>query len=119
MIEEYRFGSIIIDGKTYTNDVEVRDGEVLEWQRKEGHVIDEEDVKRAVEQSPDTIVIGTGETGGAQITENAKSFIESYEIKLITDMTEQATKTFNIINDDSEEEEGEQESVIGLFHITC
>jgi hypothetical protein len=134
MIEEYHFGSITIDGKTYNHDVEVRwTGEVLKWWRRESHLIDVEDVKRAIEQSPDTIIIGTGESGVARVTEEAKKEIKSRGIELIIDMTEQATKTFNIICERSKDynpptasshlrwdpEEGEQNKVIGLFHLTC
>lgn len=120
MIEEYKFGSITISGKTYTEDVEVRwTDEVLKWWRKEGHIVDVEDVKRAIGESPDIIIIGTGESGTVKITEEAKKEIQSKGIKLIIDLTEQATKTFNIRKEESEEEEGEQEKVIGLFHLTC
>ncbi len=132
MIEEYKFGSIVINGKTYNHDVEVRwtskeqltqptrqAGKVLKWWRKEGHVIDVEDVRRAVEAVPDTIIIGTGESGIAQVTKEAQKFIKEKGIRLIIDLTEQATKTFNVINEESEEEEGEQDKVIGLFHLTC
>ena len=120
MIEEYKFGSITIDGKTYDYDVEVRwTGEVLKWWRTESHVIDVEDVKRAVEQNPDTIIIGTGESGVARVTEDAQKFIKEKGIKLIIDLTEEATKTFNIRKEESLEEEGKQEKVIGLFHLTC
>jgi len=120
MIEEYKFGSITIDGKTYNHDVEVRwGGEVLEWRREESHIVDVEDVKRAVEQNPDTIVIGTGESGVAKVTGEAQNFIKERGIKLIIDLTEEATKTFNIISEESEEEEGGQSKVIGLFHLTC
>jgi len=120
MIEEYHFGSITISGKTYNHDVEVRwTGEVLKWGRKESHIIDVEDVKRAVEQKPDIIIIGTGEAGVAEVTEEAQKFITDKGIKLIIDKTEEATKTFNIICEESELEEGEQERVIGLFHLTC
>ena len=136
MIEDYKFGSIIIDGKTYDYDVEVRwtpkdpapkvgagptgqAGKVLKWWRKESHVIDVEDVKRAIEQNPDTIIIGTGESGMARVTEGTKEAIKSKGIELIIDLTEQATKTFNIINEESEEEEGKQRKAIGLFHLTC
>lgn len=120
MIEEYHFGSITIDGKTYTHDVEVRwTDEVLVWERKESHVIDVEAVRRAVEQNPETIVIGTGEAGVARVTEEAQEFIQEKGIKLIVDWTEQATKTFNIRKEESEEEEGRPEKVIGLFHLTC
>ncbi|MCH8741308.1 hypothetical protein IH779_00115 [Patescibacteria group bacterium] len=120
MIEEYHYGSIIINGKTYNYDIETRwTGEILKWWRGESHIIDEEDVKRAIDQDPDIIVIGTGESGTAQVTEQAKEAIKSKGIELIVDLTEQATKTFNIINEESEEEEGEQRKVIGLFHLTC
>ena len=120
MIQEYKFGLIIIDGKTYTEDVEVRwTGEVFSWERRESHIIDIDDVKRAVEQNPDTIILGTGASGLAGITEEAQRFIEEREIKLIVDRTEDATKTFNVINENSEEEEGEIDKVIGLFHLTC
>lgn len=120
MIEEYHFGSITIDEKTYNHDVEVGwTDEVLAWQRKESHIIDVADVKRAIEQNPEVIVIGTGEQGVAEVTEEAKKTILSRGIKLIIDRTEQAAKTFNIRKEESEEEEGEQERVIGLFHLTC
>jgi hypothetical protein len=120
MIKEYRFGSITIDGKVYNHDVEVRwTGEVLKWQRKESHIIDVEDVKGAVEQNPDTIIIGTGESGVAKVTEEARDFILEKGIKLIIDKTEEAVKTFNVINEESKKEEGEQSKVIGLYHLTC
>ena len=130
MIEEYHFGSITIDGKTYNHDVEVRwaplqkfgggqAGEVLKWWRRESHIIDVEDVKRAIEQNPETIVIGTGYSGVAEVTEFAQKEIQAKGIKLIIDLTEQAVKTFNIINEESLEEEGEQNKVIGFFHLTC
>ena len=120
MIEEYNFGSITINGKTYNHDVEVRwNGEVLPWQREESHIIDTDDIKRAIEQNPESIVIGTGESGMVKITDRAREEILSKGIGLIIDKTEEAIKTFNIQKEESKEEEGEQEKVIGLFHLTC
>ena len=120
MVNEYRFGSIIIDGKNYQHDVEVRWlGEVLQWRREESHLIDVEDIKRSTEQNPETMIIGTGEAGVAQVTENARKFIQEKGIKLIIDKTGEAVKTFNTILKESELEKGEQGKVIGLFHLTC
>jgi hypothetical protein len=120
MIDEYRFGSITINGKTYDYDVEVRwTGEVLSWWREESHLIDIESVKRATEQEPEIIVIGTGESGVAKVAEDAQGFIKEKRIELIIDKTGEATKTFNIIKEESEEEEGVQRKIIGLFHLTC
>jgi len=120
MIEEYKFGSIAIDGKVYQHDVEVRwTGKVLDWWREQSHIIDVEDIIDALEQNPETIIIGTGESGLAQVTDRAQKEIEARRIKLIIDKTEQATKTFNVRKEESFEEEGVQEKVIGLFHLTC
>ncbi len=120
MIEEYNFGSIKINGNDYEEDVEVRwTDEVLPWVQKERHKIDVEEIKRAVEQKPDTIIIGTGESGLTKVTEEAQEEIRKNGIKLIIDETENAIKTFNVIKEDSEEENGKQEKVIGLFHLTC
>jgi len=120
MIEDYNFGSITIDGETYNHDVQVFwTGQVFDWWRKESHAIDVEDVIDVVEQNPESMVIGTGESGMAEVTEAAKKFIVSRGIKLFVDHTEQAVKTFNIRQEDSQEENGKPEKVIGLFHLTC
>jgi hypothetical protein len=120
MIEEYRFGFIRIDGKDYDHDVEVRwTEEVLPWVFQERHKIDVREVKRAIDQKPDTIVIGTGESGLAKVTGKAREEIIKKGIKLIIDKTEEAVRTFNVLKEESEEEEGIKEKVIGLFHLTC
>jgi len=120
MIEEYRFGTITINGKTYTRDVEVRwTGEVLDWWRKESHLFDLEDIKRALAQNPEVIVFGIGAYGMARVSEEAKTEIKNRGIQLIIDKTEEAIKTFNVIKEESEKEEGKCAKVIGLFHLTC
>jgi len=120
MIEEYHFGFIRISGKSYDYDIEVRwTDEVLPWQRKEGHVFDLEDIQRALEQNPESIIFGTGASGIAKVTESAQRAIKDRGIELIIDKTEEAVKTFNVIKEYSKEEDGKQKKVIGFFHLTC
>ena len=120
MIEEYKFGSITINGKNYDYDLELRwTGEVLKWWRGESHVVDVKDVERALRQKPDIIVIGKGAMGIVKVTQECQDFIRKQGIELIIDRTEEVVKTFNIILEESEEEEGKQEKLIGLFHLTC
>ena len=126
MIEEYQFGEIVINGKKYTRDVEVRakkkdssqkyEFEVFDWWRKEGHIVDIEDIKQCLEINPQIIVIGTGAYGVAKITKDLREFLAEKEIKLISDRTEEAVKTFNIL---LEREEGEIDAIVGFFHLTC
>jgi len=119
MIEKYSFGAIVIDGKEYNYDVEVRwTGEILKWWRKEGHVVDVEDVERAVEQNPDTIIIGTGAFGVCKVKKDCQEFIEKKGIKLVIDNTEKAIKIFNDLLQKLAKEEQEGK-IIGLFHLTC
>ncbi|MCD6528321.1 hypothetical protein J7K44_01645 [bacterium] len=113
MIKEYHFGFITIDDESYDYDVEVRwIGEVLKWWRQESHIVDVGDIKRAVEENPEVIVIGTGESGMAKVTNEAKEEIISKGIRLIIEKTGQAVKSFN-------KEEEKKRKVIGLFHLTC
>lgn len=133
MIENYYFGSITINGKNYNYDVEVRwspkekalggptgqVGEVLKWWRKESHIIDVEDIKRAMDQNPEIIIIGTGESGLAEVTQRVQNFIREKGIELIIERTGEAVKTFNIIKEKSEQEGGYPREIIGLFHLTC
>ena len=111
-INHYQFGSITIEGEVYPFDVEVRPLEILRWQRKASHIIDAEDVKRAVEQNPELIIIGNGESGVAQVTEDAKKEIEAKKIPFVIKETAEAVEIFN-----QETEKGKK--VIGLFHLTC
>lgn len=120
MIQEYKFGSIVIDGKSYNNDLEVRwTGEIIPWNTRESHVIDTEDLESALLQNPQTIVIGIGESGKARVTDDLRIAMDYRGIELITDLTADAIKTFNVIKEYSEEEDGAQKKVIGFFHLTC
>ncbi len=113
MIEEYKFGSITIDGKIYNYDIEVCwTGEILKWWRRESHIIDFEDIKRAVEQNPEIIIIGTGQAGVAKIPEEVKRKVLSKKIELIIDETGKATEIFNNLKNQTRR-------IIGFFHLTC
>lgn len=110
-IEEYHFGSITIDGKIYNHDVEARwTNKVLPFQFQQRHTFDVEAIKRAVEQNPKIIIIGTGESGLAKVTNEAVNFVKEKGIELIIDKTEEAIKIFNTAN---------EQSIVGLFHLTC
>ena len=112
-IEEYRFGFINIDGKSYNYDVEIkRNGEILKWQRKESHFIDIEDLEKAFEQNPEFIVIGIGESGVAKVSEQAQNEASLKEIKLVIDRTGEAVKSFNLLLE-------RNKKTVGLFHLTC
>lgn len=119
MIEEYRSGTITIDGQSYKTDIETDwTGEIFGWDRKVANLIEADDVKLALIKQPETIIIGTGYDGAVEITDEAKALIVGNGVELIVDKTEDAVKTFNILKEDSLEEEGAQCRVVGLFSLT-
>lgn len=112
MIEEYRFGSIKIDGKRYDYDVQIGlDNKVKLWWRNQSHQIEKRDIEEVLNQNPEAIVIGTGEMGVAKISEETQQEIKAKGIELIIKLTPEAVESFNFLKN--------KKKVAGLFHLTC
>jgi hypothetical protein len=63
-IDRYRFGTLVADGHEIHTDVLVTPGEVQEhWWRREGHVLQLEDLDVLLEGHPERLVVGTGAYG--------------------------------------------------------
>jgi len=113
MIEEYKFGSIKINGEIYEEDVMVDwNEEIKPWQRKESHLIDAKAVEKAIVKFPDVIIIDTGESGIAQVLDDAKKEIEKRGVELVIEETPRAVGIFNDLKTQGK-------NVVGLFHLTC
>ena len=125
MIEEYNFGFIKINGQTYNHDVQIGlDNKVKLWWRSKSHEIWKRDIEEVLDQVPEAIVIGTGEMGIAQLTEEARQEIISKKIELIVEPTAEAVKSFNSLKKDlsalpAQAGGGQGKKVVGLFHLTC
>jgi hypothetical protein len=112
MIESYSFGTIKIDGKTYTSDIILYPDRVDDnWWRKSGHLLQKEDIKDIIKFQPDVLVVGTGASGLMEVPSEIKEFVESKGIDIIVEKTKDACKTFNKLKD--------KKRVVGAFHLTC
>ncbi len=112
MIESYSFGSMVIDGKEYTNDLIIYPERIKSpWWRREGHRLDVEDIKEILEAKPEVLVVGTGASGLVEIPEETERYIRGKGIRLIAQGTKEAYKTFNALS--------KSKKVIGAFHLTC
>ena len=115
MIESYKFGSIMIDGKEYTSDVIVLPKKVIDnWWRKEGHILYMEDLKEIIEQKtkPEVLVVGTGYYGIMKISPEVENALKSQKTELIAQPTREACQTFNELLKSNRR-------VAGAFHLTC
>lgn len=111
MINSYDFGQIVIDGQTINHDLILSDGKVIDWWRKEGHVVDIEDLKD-LPNSFDVLVIGSGASGMCKVPQKTIDYIKDLGVELVIEMTGDAVKTYNRLSN-------EDKKVIGAFHLTC
>ncbi|MCX7778956.1 MAG: MTH938/NDUFAF3 family protein [Patescibacteria group bacterium] len=113
MINSYHFGNIVIDGKDYHQDVWIDcDNQVHSWWRSSSHLIEKNDLEKAISQKPEIVVIGTGESGVAEVSPDALEFLKKEKIKFFIEPTGQAIKIYN-------QYKSKNKKVVGLFHLTC
>ena len=112
MIDSYKFGQIIIDGKKYVSDLIIYPDHIdFKWWRKEGHTLQKEDLIDVINYKPEVLIVGTGSPGLMKVTSLTKKYLESKNISLIVQNTEKACVTYNDFNDKS--------NVVVALHLTC
>ena len=115
--ENTSFGTITIDGQTYRHDVLIRlDGDITKRKKKlskqvygTSHTISKEEAHYIYEDDAETLIIGTGQYGLVNISDEARDYFQSKDLKVILESTPKAIELWN--------ETGGH--LIGLFHITC
>jgi hypothetical protein len=111
MIDSYRFGHIVIEGKGYSNDVIVLPERIIaNWWRSEGHRLKLEDLKEVYDAGIDTLVIGTGAFGMMKVDEDIKKGLERKGIKVIIASTKDAIEIYN---------KSPKEKTATCLHLTC
>ena len=113
MIDEYHFGLITINGKTYGSDVIVHGEKLINdrWWRGEGHNIAIEDLKDLPKKF-EILVIGNGASGVCQVPDETIDYVKKTGADVIVQMTGEAVKTYNQFLSDGKD-------VVGAFHLTC
>jgi hypothetical protein len=112
MIDSYRFGHIVIDGRPYTSDVIILPGRVdASWWRKQGHSLCVEDIEAAIEANPDVLVVGTGADGLMQVPESTAQYVRSRGVALIVERTDAACERYN--------ELARSSTAVAALHLTC
>jgi hypothetical protein len=112
VIESYDFGVIKIAGGIYRSDVIIYPDHVdSQWWRKQGHLLEMNDIKEVIETKPDVIIIGTGQSGYMHVSDNTLAKIHKLNIETIVMPTEKACKEYNRI--------ASKKKVIACLHLTC
>jgi len=118
-IDSTEFGSITINGTTYSHDVLIHmSGEVVKRKKKlsrkyygTSHIISREEAEFIYEKGCDTLVLGAGQYGNVTLSPEAAEFFRQHDCQVILLPTPDAIKTYNTTRGKAR--------TIGLFHVTC
>ncbi len=114
-INDYRFGRITIDGKDYTGDIKIIRGKIIpQWWRKQGHLLQIDDIRDILNAAPQVLVVGTGAAGVMRIDPEVKKKLEKNGVSLRAAKSPEAVEIFNRLL-----EEIGPEKVSLAIHLTC
>ena len=116
-IDSFNFGFIVVDRKQYVADVLLLpDGTVKEREPGRGrlgsHSITRSEIENLGKAQPEVILVGTGVSGLAKLSEDAQAYLQQAKLNLVVMPSPQAVARFNQLTD-------EGKRVAALIHITC
>jgi hypothetical protein len=110
-VTDYSSGRITIDGKTYASDVIIIGGKVdASWWRKEGHLLQPEDLETVFRAKPEVLVIGTGHDGVMKVPGTTILAIKEKGIEVHVGRTGEAVNIFNGL---------QGRKAAAALHLTC
>ena len=116
-INKTSFGSISVKSEKYDHDIIIRlNGEIEKRKKKlskaiygTSHTISKDEAKYVYEDGAELIIIGSGQYGAVELSEEATEYFKKKNCKVVLIATPQAIKEWNKAKG----------KVIGLFHVTC
>jgi hypothetical protein len=110
-IDDYRFGSIVIDGRAYSRDVIVLPRRVVaNWWRKDGHSLVFEDLAEVVTELPPNLIVGSGAFGRMQPDPRAIDELERRGIRVEILSTDLAVDRYRQLD---------PTTAAAALHLTC
>jgi len=111
-IASYAFGRIVVDDKTYTQDLILLPGGARPgWWRKEGHLLQPEDLQEVLEAKPSVLVVGTGNPGLMKVPQETLDYLAAQGIRVEVHPTAAACQRYN--------ELARSEQAAAALHLTC
>jgi hypothetical protein len=111
-VNSYKFGEMVVDGKTHTNDlILLPDRVISDWWREQGHSLSAKDLEDVLDAEPEILVVGTGARGVMSVPAETRQAIEEAGIELRIAETDKAWQTYNDLQS--------QRETAGAFHLTC
>ena len=117
MISHYSFGNLVFKGKSYNKDLIIikllnKERIISNWWRKEGHLLQSEDLEEVWKSKVDYLIVGTGAYGVMKVHPEVEKKAKELGIILEVYPTSSAVKRFNELY-------SQEKSIAGAFHLTC
>lgn len=111
-IDRYEFGLIVIDGRSYRQDLLIWPGHIkTDWWRQEAHLLQLEDVTEALAAKPEILVVGTGDYGRMRVDHGLVAHLQKKGIDLVARPTREASQIIN--------ELAGKRPLAAALHLTC
>ncbi len=112
IIDQYSFGNITINGKSYSKDVIIFPDHVFSpWWRGEGHLLQIDDLVEVVKTDINELIIGTGYYGSMKVPSDVIEFLKDKGITTSINKTPDAVYVFNRTIS--------ERAAIAALHLTC
>lgn len=112
-IDAYSFGSITVDGGTYSRDLIIFSDRINSaWWRGEAHRLQKKDLEEVFRYKPELLIVGTGASGMMKVPDDLRHELQQEHIDCEVHPTGEAVKRFN-------QECAAGKRVAGAFHLTC
>lgn len=111
-ISSYSFGDLTINNKKYQSDLVMLGDKLIEdrWWRKEGHLLQVDDIKPYLNDDLKTVIIGRGFSSRLNLDRKLQMFLLERKIVLQALSTPDACERYNEIK---------HNDLIAFFHLTC
>lgn len=111
-IEDYRFGTIVVDGLSYDRDLIILPDRVVSgWWRDKSHKLKVGDLDAVLEAKPAVLVVGQGAYGRMSVSGKAERALQEAGIELIAEPTKKAVETYNRLC--------QERRAAAALHLTC
>ena len=111
-IDNYEFGQIVIDGRTYRQDLLIWPGHIkTDWWRTDSHLLQIADVFEALAAHPQVLVVGAGQPGRMQVDPALAAHLQEQDIELVVKPTREACLVINQLPG--------QRRWAAALHLTC
>lgn len=116
-VDKTSFGSITVGGEDFSHDIYITlQGKVMKRKKKlskaiygTSHRISEEEIRHVYEKGAEGIIVGSGQYGAAELSDEAVEHLQKKKCRIILCPTPEAIREWNQARG----------NWIGLFHITC